>query len=100
MLQTRLVGRWEEQLTRLLPPSSWELQLQRARTRAPSSPGLSLCPFSPKCVEVEFSELRLEGVLESGNRKPYSSKPPKGFKLTSPRCVERSLSRFRTTASL
>jgi hypothetical protein len=35
--------------------------------------------------EGEFCELRLEGVLESGNRKPYSSKPPKGFKLTSPR---------------
>jgi hypothetical protein len=41
--------------------------------------------YSPKCLEVEFCELRLEGVLESGNRKPYSSKPPKGFKSTSPR---------------
>src|SRR5215207_9680049 len=41
--------------------------------------------YSPKCVEGEFYEVRLKGVLESGNSKPYSSKPPKGFKLTSPR---------------
>jgi hypothetical protein len=41
--------------------------------------------YSHNVGEVEFCELRLEGVLESGNSKPYSSKLPKGFKLTSPR---------------
>jgi hypothetical protein len=65
MLQTRFVGRWgEEQIARLLPPSSLELQLQRARTRARSSPGLSLCHYSPECVEGEFCELRVDGFSE------------------------------------
>jgi hypothetical protein len=27
--------------------------------------GFSLCPYSPKCGEVEFCELRLNGVLGS-----------------------------------
>jgi len=48
---------------------------------------------------TEFYEVRLEGVLESGNSKLYPSKnPKKGFKLTPPRRVERFLSRFRRAA--
>jgi hypothetical protein len=30
------------------------------RAGAPDSPGPSLCPYSPECVEVEFSEVRIQ----------------------------------------
>ncbi len=33
---------------------------------------LTDCPYSPECVEVEFSELRLNGVLRSSPLAPLS----------------------------
>jgi hypothetical protein len=31
-----------------------------ARARAPNSPGPSSCPYSPKCLEVVFSEVHIQ----------------------------------------
>jgi hypothetical protein len=38
------------------------------RAGAPDSPGPSLCPYSPECVEVEFCEVRKFTPLVSGRR--------------------------------
>jgi hypothetical protein len=38
------------------------------RVGVSSSSGPSFCPYSPKCLELEFCELRLLGILGSSRR--------------------------------